>query len=199
MFEDTIDANADVIENALREEDIRLYTVKVHSLKSSARIIGAMELSSLAEKLEDAGNRQDRAFIDENTGRLLSDLRAYHEKLSRLHEDTGEDDREPVPEDELAGAYEALRELIPQMDYDSVEMILGQLGEYRLPPEDASAVHGTASGPSGRLMEASDASEASRRARGTSPPCEGLCNNPLCQLCTYMPSFRIAQYSRVNS
>ncbi len=137
MFEDTIDANADVIENALRDEDIRLYTVKVHSLKSSARIIGAMELSGLAEKLEDAGNRQDRAFIDENTGKLLTDLRAYHEKLSRLHEDTGDDDREPVPEDELAGAYEALRELIPQMDYDSVEMVLGQLGEYRLPPEDA--------------------------------------------------------------
>ena len=37
----------------------------------------------------------------------------------------------------LQDAYEAFRELIPQMDYDAVEMILDQLKEYQLPKEDA--------------------------------------------------------------
>jgi CheY-like chemotaxis protein len=42
MFYDTIDSNSDVIEKAYKDGDIKLYTVKVHALKSSARIIGAM-------------------------------------------------------------------------------------------------------------------------------------------------------------
>ena len=137
MFNDTIDNNAKVIEDAYNEGDIKLYTVKVHALKSSARIIGADELSKLAESLEDAGNREDMEFINANTGKLLADYRAYKEKLSRLKQpdDSGQD-KDEIPADELKGAYEALKEVISQMDYDSVEMILDQLHEYKLPAED---------------------------------------------------------------
>ena len=44
--------------------------------------------------------------------------------------------KEDIPEDELKDAYEALRDMIPQMDYDAVEMILDQLKGYNLPKED---------------------------------------------------------------
>lgn len=137
MFNDTIDNNAKVIEDAYNEGDIRLYTVKVHALKSSARIIGADELSKLAESLEDAGNKEDMEFIDANTEKLLADYREYKERLARLKPtEDGGSDKEEIPEDELKDAYEALKEVISQMDYDSVEMILEQLKEYKLPPED---------------------------------------------------------------
>ena len=136
LFLDTIDGNAKVLRDSLESGNLRLYTIKVHALKSSARIIGALELSKLAEALEDAGNKEDRSFIDANADKLLADYEAFHEKLSRLHE---EDDsgKEMIPESELQGAYSALADVIPQMDYDSVEMILEQLGEYKLPEEDA--------------------------------------------------------------
>ena len=137
LFYDTIEDNAGVIETAYKEGDIKLYTVKVHALKSSARIIGADELSKLAESLEDAGNRGDRAYIDDNTQKLLTDYRAYRSILSRLEESGDEDDgKEEIPAEELQDAYTALKEVIPMMDYDSVEMILDQLKEYRLPKED---------------------------------------------------------------
>ena len=42
-----------------------------------------------------------------------------------------------IPEDELKGAYEALKEVVPQMDYDSVEMIVNDVNIYRLPEADA--------------------------------------------------------------
>ena len=45
-----------------------------------------------------------------------------------------------IPEDELSDAYEALRECIPQMDYDAVEMIVGQLREYSLPEKDEKLI-----------------------------------------------------------
>ncbi|MBQ7557626.1 MAG: response regulator, partial [Lachnospiraceae bacterium] len=138
MFLDTIDDNAEVIENAFKDGDIKLYTVKVHALKSSARIIGAMELSGICQKLEDAGHNDDRALIDRDTEGMLKLYRAYGEKLKKLklEEDSGDDDRKDIPEDELKEAYKTLREVVPQMDYDSVEMILEQLKGYRLPDED---------------------------------------------------------------
>ncbi len=136
MFLDTIEANAKVIRDSYENGNLRLYTIKVHSLKSSAKIIGAMELSKLAESLEDAGNKEDKGFIDANTGKLLSDYEAYLYKLERLQEDEDPADKEMIPEVELKRAYEALSDVIPQMDYDAVEMILDQLKEYALPEED---------------------------------------------------------------
>ncbi|MBQ9383839.1 MAG: response regulator [Ruminiclostridium sp.] len=140
MFNDTIDGNSEVIENSYNDGDLRLYTVKVHALKSSARIIGATALSKLAEALELAGNKQDTDFINANTGSLMTDYRAYKEKLSPLNKESGEDGREPIPEDELKDAYDALKEVIPQMDYDAVEMIISQLNEYRLPDGDREKI-----------------------------------------------------------
>jgi len=137
LFLDTLDDNARVIEESYEQENYRLYTIKVHSLKSSARIIGAEKLSTLAAQLEDAGNHEDTEFIKANHDALMKEYLDYKEKLKRLKsgEETN-DGKEPVPEDELKDAYSALKEMIPQMDYDAVEMILEQIRQYRLPPED---------------------------------------------------------------
>jgi len=140
LFLDTIDGNAKVIRDSYESGNIRLYTIKVHALKSSARIIGAMELSKLAEELEDAGNREDIAFIDEKTGILLSVYENFKEKLIRLQNSDADGEKEAIPEEELREAYSALSDVIPQMDYDSVEMILEQLSGYALPEEDSRIV-----------------------------------------------------------
>jgi signal transduction histidine kinase/FixJ family two-component response regulator/HPt (histidine-containing phosphotransfer) domain-containing protein len=136
LFLDTLDSSAKVIEDAYKAGDYKLYTIKVHALKSSARIIGAGKLSKLAEKLEEAGNKDNLDYIRENAEKLLKDYRSYAEKLSKLVLEEDEPDREPVPDDVLEDAYTAFKELIPQMDYDSVEMVLEGLKEYKLPEED---------------------------------------------------------------
>lgn len=135
LFLDTIDGNTKVIRDAYDSGNIRLYTIKVHSLKSSAKIIGAMELSKLCESLEDAGNREDIDFIKEHTDKLMSDYEAFKEKLAGLRVE--DSNKEMISDKELKSAYQALSDMIPQMDYDSVEMILERLDEYALPPEDA--------------------------------------------------------------
>ncbi len=138
LFYETIDGNAKVIQEAYDSDNIRLYTIKVHALKTSARIIGASGLSELAQKLENAGNAGDRSFIDGHTDEFMNWYISFKDKLSRLEEEESSDEgKEPIPEEELEGAYEALREFVPQMDYDSVEMILDQLSEYKLPEEDS--------------------------------------------------------------
>ena len=137
IFADTFNGAAKVIEDAYNSDDIKLFTIKVHALKSSARIIGAVALSELAAKLEDAGGRGDRDLIDGNAGILLDEYRSLGSSLARINE---KDAGNAIPEDELRDAYAALKDLIPQMDYDSVEMIIEQLEEYTLPEEDKDRI-----------------------------------------------------------
>ena len=138
MFYETIDDNLDAIGKAYAEDDIKMYTIKVHALKSSARIIGADKLSRLCQELEDAGNAGNTEFIGENNQRLTEIYSAYKDKLSGLAEgpETSEEEKEPIPESELEDAYGALTEVIPQMDYDSVEMIISQVMQYKLSDKD---------------------------------------------------------------
>ncbi|MBR5969288.1 MAG: DegV family EDD domain-containing protein [Lachnospiraceae bacterium] len=61
LFAESAAAKADEIEGFLREEDWENFTIKVHALKSSARLIGATELSAEAEALEALGNTAKNA------------------------------------------------------------------------------------------------------------------------------------------
>ena len=135
LFLDTIDTNSGVIRDSYRSGNIRLFTIKVHALKSSARIIGARALSEMAADLEDAGNREDKAYIDDKAEVLLYEYEKYKDKLSRLHEAENTGDKELICEDELREAFMALFDVIPQMDYDSVETVIDGLKDYSLPPK----------------------------------------------------------------
>ena len=55
IFYKNIEKNASEIERMLEEGDIENYTIKVHALKSSARLIGATSLSEDARRLEEYG------------------------------------------------------------------------------------------------------------------------------------------------
>ena len=133
-FYQTLEIKAHEIEKAYSDGDIALYTVRVHALKSSARIMGLSELSSLAEKLEDAGNSSDMEFIGENTARLLEMYRSLRDQLAFLDESAGK--REPADTETIKEAYQALTEVAVVMDYDSAEMIIAEIRGFDLPEED---------------------------------------------------------------
>ena len=135
----SIDDKAGEIQQAYDNDDLDYYTIKVHALKSTARIIGAKELSELALKLEDAGRNRDRDYIEKKTGYLLELYRSYKDKLGGLLEKK-DDYRTDISERELRDAYAALSEVIPAMDYDAVESILEELGTYRLPVQDQEMI-----------------------------------------------------------
>ncbi len=139
-FYDTLDAKAGEIEEAFRNKDIKFYTIKVHALKSTARIMGADKLSKLAEDLEKAGNENNLARIEADTGKLLEMYRAYKDKLIHLKEEDSKDDRPEISGEDLDHAYQAIREFAPQMDYDAVEMVIEELKEYKIPEGDKQKV-----------------------------------------------------------
>ncbi len=134
-FRISIDSRADNIQQTAESGDIRNYTVAVHALKSSARLIGAMELSKLAAYLEQCGNDDNRKEIEEKTGELLALYRSYNEKLAAIDDKASDSDLPEIDADELKNAFSDMRELIDAYDFDTADGIMQMLSEYRIPEE----------------------------------------------------------------
>lgn len=133
VFFEAIESNAREIRRYFETEDYKNYTVKVHALKSTAKIIGAKELSEKAKRLEEAGNAGYIEEIKECTPALLSLYESYLPKLSKLIETEEKEDKPEMPEDELKDAFEALKEVVAVFDYDSLKMMIDELSNYKLP------------------------------------------------------------------
>ena len=138
IFVSTAETKADEISDLYTAGDIDGYTVRVHALKSSARIIGASALSELARALEAAGKDHNTVFIDDKTGELLDEYRNLSAVLSErlAPEDAGE--RIPATDEIINDAYSSIYELAMMMDYDSLEIIFDSLRGYDFDPDNAA-------------------------------------------------------------
>jgi len=127
------------IEGLLADGNIRDYTIAVHALKSSARLIGALELSAVAAELEKAGDDLDREKIDAKTPQLLEMYRGFYDKLMPLEAVDEEDDpdRQEIDAGGLAEAYSAIREAVEAFDYDTADDVVNMLKEYKIPDEES--------------------------------------------------------------
>ena len=60
-----------LMKKSLDENDLAAYAIQVHSIKSTSKMIGAMQLSEAARELEEAGKKNDREYIDANHEAML--------------------------------------------------------------------------------------------------------------------------------
>ena len=142
------------IEGYYTAEDWENYTIKVHALKSSARLAGAEQLAKEAQALEDAGNAADIAYIRSHHAGVMSGLAELAGRLSPLFaQDAGGTSTEDVTaakhridlsdafDRELIGClYEVLRNGASEKDGAVIEEALHEIGEYELPPEMAEFI-----------------------------------------------------------
>ena len=133
-FHDTADQKRREIIGFFYEKNWPNYTIRVHAMKSSARIIGAKHLSSLCEQLENAGNAEDIEFIDANTDPMLALLEFLDNQLQQLDEVSEE---LPLIDDKmLKEAYQTVYDYSQNMDFGIVESVMDNLKEFRLKPDD---------------------------------------------------------------
>ena len=133
VYAESAAESADEIDRLWRERDIENVTVKVHALKSTSRVIGAMKLGDFAERLEKAGNDGDVQTLEDNMDELLSEYRDLGAALSPLVQPKDDADLPELPEEKLREAYEAIRELAEVFDYDSVLFVMDSLNGYKAP------------------------------------------------------------------
>ena len=86
MFRDQVHGKVRRISQALEENRMEDYAIEVHSLKSGARWIGAMDLGDRAERLEMAARAGNRNQVEEDTPARLNQYQALGEALSGLTE-----------------------------------------------------------------------------------------------------------------
>ena len=119
------------LRSLLMEHNLKDFTTKVHSVKSSARLIGADRLSQLAAELEEAGDRQDFEYITANIGGFLS---LYGELAAALSPLVKQEEKEGTIEREhLDGIYTHLKEYIDDFNAEAVGSMLRALDHYNFP------------------------------------------------------------------
>ncbi|MCR5302668.1 MAG: DegV family EDD domain-containing protein [Lachnospiraceae bacterium] len=134
IFHDTYDVKSGEIRQYYDAGDWENYTIKVHALKSSARLVGAVKLGDDAEALETAGKKQDIEYIMAHHDSLMEQYRAIKDELAPVF--GAGDDLPDIPEDTLEDAYGGLLEFAENMDYELAMMVMDSVKEYRLSPAD---------------------------------------------------------------
>ena len=149
-FWDAIAEKSGLIDAYAEAEDWKNYTVLVHALKSSARLIGAEKLGEDAAYLEQCGDimlRTDdgdhadtRLEIIRKTPKLLSDYRSYRAKLAPLCGGTADEEAEakpPITPAMLEDALSVLREAASVFDSATADALIAELENYSLPQDFA--------------------------------------------------------------
>ena len=120
-------------------EDWKNYTIKVHAIKSSARIIGATEFGEEAQRLENAGKSDDTEYIRQHHKAFIDELLSFKEPLSKVfaEEEATQNDKPEADEDIMAEVYEGIRGAAEDMDSDTIQDILTEMENYRIPESEA--------------------------------------------------------------
>ncbi len=131
-FYKLIDLKSTKIEKCLADGMIRDYTIEVHALKNTARMIGAMELSELFYKMEQCGNAEDMETITKENPAIMELYRSYKPILEPYGK-ANEQDKKEVPKDEIVRVLDKLNFAMDNFDLDGADAALVELEEYRLP------------------------------------------------------------------
>lgn len=144
VFANGVATKADEIERYYEEKDYQMYALKVHSLKSMTRLIGATELSKEAALLEIAAKDRDEEIINEHNDKLLIAYRKLGIDLAAhfTHPDTKSSlPKADISEATLSDAYTAISEFATCYDSKSIQIVIDSLLGYNLSKEDEDKIN----------------------------------------------------------
>lgn len=112
------------------------YRIKVHAMKSSAALIGAVGLSGMAKILEYAARDERRDAIISMNGLFLEEWRSYKERLMPLLSEDESTDKAEVKTEEADPAWlleklDNLQAAMEDVDIDTADEIMKELKQYR--------------------------------------------------------------------
>ena len=110
------------------------YRVKVHAMKTSAAMIGAVSLSSFARLLEDFARNQMIEPIQALTGVFLEEWLSYEERLSVFKVNEGNmEDKKKFSASDILDCLNPLDAAMEDMDIDTMDEIIKQIQCYEMP------------------------------------------------------------------
>ncbi|MBP5232695.1 MAG: response regulator [Planctomycetes bacterium] len=134
IFYETMDERAQEIEGFRASGDLKNYAIKVHALKSSARLIGAAAFAEEAQRLEDAGKREDWDYVRAHHPAFMAKLRGFKAPLGEVLAQKVDDKPEAAP-DMMVDVYAAIRAAAAEMDSDRLDAVFAEMADYRVPDD----------------------------------------------------------------
>lgn len=129
------------IRNLWKTGDFKNLTVKIHALKSTSRVIGAMDLSELAADLESAGKSGNLADRGDDLEQLLNSYTELAGKLAPLFESHDEESKlSPISHEELEQVYDKLLQACSDYDYDAIVGMMDGLSRRSIPEDEKNRV-----------------------------------------------------------
>ena len=132
-FYKLIDTKSAKIETCLEKGLIREYTIEVHGLKNTARMIGALELSELFYQMERLGNEGAVEGLKARTPEVLELFRSYKSILEPYGRSTEE--RKQVTLAQIKETTQRLHDAVDGFDLDTADEAMKELETYILPEE----------------------------------------------------------------
>jgi len=140
-FSDLIDMKANQIECFAKDEDTLRFTIEVHALKSSSRLIGATELSKKAEYLEACGKANKLDEIHALTPELLEIYTSYKQHLKPVIDSlASSSEKSAIDNNQLIEELTKLRNMLSDFDLDGAEEWSEKAESYLLSDDVDSAV-----------------------------------------------------------
>lgn len=130
-FHDMIDWKSELIETYLQEGKIRDYTIEVHALKNTARMIGAMKLSADFYRLEQKGNQNLTEELEAETLEVLKLFRSYKPILEPYA--GAEEQKKEVDKEVLVGLLLKVKNDMDVFDIDGADEAFRELERCELP------------------------------------------------------------------
>ena len=132
IFAEMIGEKASIIERYEKNEEINKYTIEIHALKNSARMIGASNLSEMAASLEKFGEEGNMEEIHTRTPQLLSLYRSYTDILEPYSEKKDDSVRKEVNKEQIITALNKLISGIDDFDIEVIDETVSELESYSL-------------------------------------------------------------------
>ena len=118
-----------------QEQGINKYRTKVHSMKSSAAIIGIIPLSGMAKILEDAARNNECDVIKQMTPIFLKKWREYKELLKEFSDVANGTKSAAEYQDQVEEILHTIKKAAEDMDIDALDESLEKLAEFKFEGE----------------------------------------------------------------
>ena len=133
-FYKLIEPKSTKLEKCLADGMIRDYTIEVHALKNTARMIGAMELSALFYEMEQLGNAGEQEQIKARTPEVLALYRSYKSVLAPYGK-MAQDAQEQVSYETMQQTLMRLHDAMDGFDLDGADAVMKELETYAFPED----------------------------------------------------------------
>lgn len=133
-FYDLVDDKSNKVERLFRDGDIRNFTIEVHALKSTSRMVGALELSERFKRLEELGNEENIAMLKELTPDVIRAYREFRELLKPFVT-RAEEEKKEMPKEEVLSMLQKLEKAMDEFDLDKADATMKKLEQVEFDEE----------------------------------------------------------------